>query len=309
MLDSKSGVLSLIWDGRETLDTVLIIGCGDIGRRIAALYLKRGWPVDGVARSADTLANMRAHGIQIHAADLDRPETLQGLPTAQAVIFYLAPPPSEGAEDARMRGFLSFLPSTGLPEKIVYISTSGVYGDCQGAWVTEDAPTQPQHDRSRRRLSAELALLAFQEHTQVPVAILRVGGIYGPDRLPLERIKRKEPVLRLAECGYTNRIHADDLAAVCVAAAEYGHGIYNVSDGHPGTMSEYFFQIADLFGLPRPPEISLSEARQRISATMLSYLEESRRLDNRKMLVELGVKLKFPTLEAGLADCVKTGGT
>ena len=109
------------------------------------------------------------------------------------------------------------------------------------------------------------------------------------------------PVLREQDCGYTNRIHADDLATVCVAAAERGRDVYNVSDGHPSTMTDYFIRVADLYGLQQPTQINLIQAQSLLNKEMLSYLAESRRLDNHRMVNELGVKLRYPTLQEGLA--------
>mgnify|MGYP001555340019 CR=1 FL=1 len=298
----------LISARRKTLETILIIGCGDIGRRVAALCQSHGWQVSALTRQAVTAERLSAQGLTGYVGDLDQADTLPALPTANGLIFYFAPPPAQGKGDPRLSGFLSRISHEGLPRKIVYISTSGVYGDCQGAWVTEDTPAKPSTDRARRRLAAENLLRDWERATGVPVVILRVGGIYGPGRLPVERIRQGTPVLREQDCGYTNRIHADDLAAVCMAAAERGRGVYNISDGHPGTMTGYFNQVADLCGLPRPGQIGLAEARTRLSTEMMSYLEESRRLDNSKMLRELGVRLRYPTLREGLAACATVCG-
>lgn len=286
----------------RNLDPVLIIGCGDIGRRVAALCLAEGAQVSALTRSADTAEELAALGIAPRLGDLDRPETLSGLPSGGATVFYFAPPPAHGTGEPRLQNFLGSIEKA-LPAKLIYISTSGVYGDCKGAWVTEDTPAQPNTDRARRRLAAEMRLREWERRQGVAVIALRVGGIYGPGRLPRERIAKGTPVLREEDCGYTNRIHADDLAAVCLAAAQRGGegGLYNVSDGHPGTMTQYFDQVADLYRLPRPPRVSFEEARSRLSAEMMSYLEESRRLDNRKMLRELSVRLRYPSLREGLA--------
>jgi len=290
------------------LDDILIIGYGDIGRRVAAVYRRRSCPVSALIRNDTVAAALSAQGLGIYIGDLDQPDRLPELPTANSVVFYFAPPPGQGEGDPRLQAMLDRMPKEALPRKLVYISTSGVYGDCQGAWVTEDTPPNPRSARSRRRLAAETLLHDWERATGVPVAILRVGGIYGPGRLPEERLRQGLPVLREADCGYTNRIHADDLATVCIAAADRGRGVYNVSDGHPGTMTDYFNKVADLYGLPRPRQIGFEEARTHMSAEMMSYLEESRRLDNRRMLNELGVRLSYPTLSEGLADSVAMNG-
>ena len=284
---------------------VLIVGCGDIGRRVARLYRVRGEAVSGTARRPERAAELAAEGIDALLADLDEPASLVELPTAGALVFYLAPPPADGVVDPRMTAFLSGPATARPPSRIVYVSTSAVYGDCGGAWVTEQRPPAPSTDRGRRRLAAETALLDWQGATGVPVVILRVPGIYGAGRLPVRRLREGLPVLRAEDSPYTNRIHADDLAAVCVAAAERGRpgAVYNVSDGHPSTMTDYFNRIADLLDLPRPPAVDMAEARRVLSPGMLSFLQDSRRLDNRRMCEELGVTLRYPDLETGLRAC------
>ena len=281
---------------------IFIVGCGDIGLRVAHLWQARGVPVGALARSAATAARLRAAGVIPTPGDLDRPDSLCALPLVGAVVYYFAPPPPQGREDGRRRAFVAAM--TMRPTRVVYIGTSGVYGDHGGDRVDEETAPSPATDRARRRLDAEQTLRAWGRENKVPVVILRVGGIYGPGRWPLERLRKGMPVLREEECGYTNRIHADDLAAVCVAAAERGGAdrIYNVSDGTDGTMTQYFYAVADRFGIPRPPAITMVEAQQRLSPAMLSYLTESRRMDNRRMLDELGVSLRYPDLAAGLKE-------
>lgn len=283
----------------------LIIGCGDVGQRVAALLAAAGRRVTGVVRSRESQQRLTQAGIAALMADLDEPSGLRGLPTAAALLYYFAPPPDVGERDTRMEHLLASLDPAAPPSRIVYVSTTGVYGDCGGAWITERQPVNPRTARSRRRLAAESALRAWCEAFGVPVVILRVPAIYGPGRLPVERIRQRLPVVREEESPYTNRIHADDLARVCLAAGERDvAGIYNVSDGHPTTMTHYFNRVADLLGLPRPPTVSMEEARRSFSPGLLSYLEESRRLDNRKMREELQVELLYPDLESGLPGCL-----
>jgi nucleoside-diphosphate-sugar epimerase len=189
--------------------------------------------------------------------------------------------------------------------RIVYISTTGVYGDCQGDWVDESRPPNPQVDRARRRYDAERQLQAWRAAGGGEVVVLRVAGIYGPDKLPLQRLRRQVPMVGEDEAPWTNRIHIDDLVTVCLAAMARGANgaVYNVSDGNPGNMRDYFDRVADLHGLPRPPLVRLAEADGQLSQGLLSYLGESRRLDNRRMREELGVRLRYPTLDEGLASC------
>jgi nucleoside-diphosphate-sugar epimerase len=248
---------------------------------------------------------LRAAGVRPITADLDTPASLIDLPVGDAVVYYFAPPPDEGVTDPRMDAFVSAMTPSNLPRRVVLISTTGVYGDCHGEWVTEDRPPNPQADRARRRLAAETSLQAWSAKNGVPVVILRVPGIYGPGYLPEARLRSGAPVLREEESPFSNRIHADDLAQICIAAARHEHAslIYNVSDGHPSTMTDYFYRVADVLGIPRPPAVTMEEARRRLGEGMLSYLAESKRIDNRRMREELGVKLMYPDLAAGLASC------
>jgi nucleoside-diphosphate-sugar epimerase len=281
---------------------ILIVGCGDIGRRVAVPLLAAGREVTGLVRSEEGAAPLLEAGIRPLVADLNDPAELDDLPSAGALVFYFAPPPGGGITDPKVRNFCVAATGAKAPKRLVYISTSGVYGDCGGAVVTEETPVNPQTSRAKRRYDAEQTLLQWGTAQGVEVIILRVTGIYGPGRIPVFRLQDGHPLLRLEESPPTNRIHADDLAQVCLAAAEKGEAgeIFNVSDGQPSTMTEYFLAIAEQVGLPRPPQISMEEARQVMTPLMLSYLTESRRMDNSRMLSRLGVKLRYPTLEAGL---------
>lgn len=282
---------------------IFIVGCGDIGQRVARLWRLRGLPVRALARSRGSAERLRGYGIEAVSGDLDIPGSLGDFALGGEALYYFAPPAEGGDEDSRVASFVAALERQALPEVLVYLSTSGVYGDRQGAWVDEETPPHPQTERARRRLHAETILRQWGSRRGVPVVILRVGGIYGPGRLPIERLKKGGAVLREAECGFTNRIHVDDLAAICLGAAEYGAAdrIYNVSDGQNGTMTQYFKAVASRLALPQPREITLVEAHQQLSTAMLSYLTESRRMRNTRMLEELGITLSYPDLASGLA--------
>ncbi len=285
------------------MNLVLIAGCGDIGQRVARLYRVQGASVRGLARSETGAARLRSGDIEPVFGDLAEGATLKNLPTAEAMLFYLAPPPAQGERDPLLQNFLAAIDAARLPAKLVLISTTAVYGDCRGVWITEAQTAQPQTARGRRRLDAENTLRCWGRETGVPFVILRVGGIYGPGRLPVARLEKGLPILDPVESPQTNRIHQDDLAQVCIAAMEKGISgeIYNIADGHPGVMSQYFIDVAKALGLPLPPVVSRAEAEKVMSAGMLSYLQESRRLDNRKMREELMVELRYPNLAAGLA--------
>jgi len=281
---------------------VFVVGCGDIGRRVAALEREAGRPVAALSRSPTSATRLTEDGIKPVAGDLDRPDSLARLPRRPEVLYYFAPPPPSGEDDPRLRALLAALEPAN-PSRVVYISTSGVYGDCGGAWVNEDWPVNPRSDRAKRRAAAEACLRSWADARGVEWVILRVPGIYGPGRWPVERIQKGLPVVREEESPWSNRIHADDLAQACFLAARRGRtgGIYNISDGHPTTMTDYFFRVADALNLPRPPTLSMEQARHTLGPGILSFLEESKRLDNRKMLDELAVVLRYPDLARGLA--------
>lgn len=281
---------------------VLILGCGDIGMRVARLWQRRGMPVRALARSRESAARLFSTGIVPVAGDLDEAQSLAGLVLDGSLVYYLAPPPREGVRDQRVRTLLD-AHRAAAPERLVYISTTGVYGDRGGEWVDESTPPDPRTDRARRRLDAETVLRTWGRERGVAVVVLRVPGIYGPGRLPRARIGEGTPVVDPAEAPPGNRIHADDLAQACIAAALRGEpdAVYNVADGDPKTTSEYVFAVADALGLERPPTVSMAEAQRISSAAALSFLAESRRVSNRRMLDELGVELRYPSLEQGIA--------
>lgn len=285
--------------------TVFIAGCGDIGKKLALKYRCEGVAVTAMIRSPEKQPGLEALGIRTIIADLDDPSTLSGLPLAGSILFYFAPPPGGGHEDPRVRNFCSAIAPGSEPSRIVYMSTSGVYGGCGDLPVTEETPAVPETPRGKRRLHAETLFREWGATRNVPVTVLRVTGIYGPGRLPVSQLTGGQPVLDERIANLTNRIHSDDLVEVCAAAAARGEGsdIFNVSDGNPTTMTDYFNAAADVLGLPRPRQVSWEEARQVMSPLMLSYVSESRRLDNRKMLLKLGITLRYPTLAEGIAAC------
>ncbi len=236
----------------------------------------------------------------MHMADFDTGCPVPRHTLQDQDIFWFMPPPPQGEQDSRLRRFL--LTAQDTPHRIVLISTTGVYGDCGGRWIDETEPLKPVADRAMRRVDAETALQEWGEQYGGDWVILRVPGIYAADRLPLAYLQRGELVLRAEEAPWTNRIHADDLAAVCKRAMEAApeHSLYNTTDGHPSTMTDYFNQVADYAGLQRPPQITFHEAEKIMSVGMISYLRESRRIGNEKLLRELGVVLRYPSLAMGL---------
>jgi nucleoside-diphosphate-sugar epimerase len=284
---------------------LFIVGCGDIGRRVASLAHLEYSKIMALIRTPEKGALLEESGIETIIGNLDDPASLAALPTAGADICYFAPPPGGGIMDTRMQNFCSAIPHGEEPAKFLYLSTSGVYGDCGSRAVTEETPPNPVTARARRRLHAESTLTEWGKVRGVPVVILRVTGIYGPGRLPLTHLMNGVPLLNESEAPVTNRIHADDLAAVCIAALVKGNGgdIFNVSDGEHGTMTHYFNAVADLLGIPRPPQVGRDEAAMVMPPLLYSYFCESRHIDNRKMIDNLGITLRYPTLAEGLSSC------
>jgi nucleoside-diphosphate-sugar epimerase len=289
------------------MDSVLIIGCGDIGLRLADLC--KGTPVTGLVRTQQSLAGLRAQQVLPKLLDLDATFAPDDLAAANSQLYYLVPPPPHGDTDPRVEAVCAALRGRHRPHKVVYLSTTAVYGDCGGRWIDETAPLRPGTARGRRRLDAERRWLRWGDSQGVPVVILRVPGIYGPGRLPLDRLRKGLPVLAERDSPFTNRIHAEDLARVCLLAMQRGRAgeAYNVSDGHPTSMSDYFNRTADILSLPRPPVIDRARAERELSASMLSFLSESKRILNTKMLDELGVRLRYADLEQGLAGLSQAG--
>jgi len=281
------------------MEHLLIVGCGAVGRRIASLALEQGLTVCTFNRGEAGVS-----GTRHFTGTLDDPATLGALPTRGAGIIYLAPPPGGGIHETRVAKFCAAIAPGQEPEKLVYISTSGVYGDCSGGTVTEEVEPDPQTSRGKRRLHGEQLFQAWGRERGVAVVILRVTAIYSRDRLPVSQLSGGQPVLRQEESLPGNRIHSDDLSRICLAALERGKDgdIFNVSDGAPCTMTEYFNAAADALGLPRPRQVTMEEARQIMTPLMISYFSESRVVDNSKMLRELGITLLHPDLESGLKE-------
>jgi len=283
----------------------LIAGCGYTGLRLAR-RLQPGWRVTAIAHSETSAPRLAQQGISTLLADLDAPLLPVCLATVAdgAAVAYLVPPPESGTDDPRLERFLAAV-GAARPSVLLYMSTTGVYGDTRGAPVTESSPLAPANDRSRRRVAAETAARAWCAERQVRCVVLRVPGIYGPDRLPIERLQRGEPALRPEDAGPGNRIHVDDLVGACIAALERPvSGAFNVTDGNPATTTEFVQRTAALTGLPAPPPVALADAAGKISPGMLAFLRESRRVDNRRMREELGFEPRYRRLDDGIAACL-----
>jgi nucleoside-diphosphate-sugar epimerase len=282
---------------------LLIIGCGDVAMRAVPL-LRARYRIYALTHHRERVPELRALGLLPIIGNLDEPASLRGLTGIANDILHSAPPPDSGPRDTRMTHLIAALAKgKSLPQQLVYISTSGVYGDCAGARVDETRPVYPSTERARRRVDAERQLRDWGRRAPVRVTILRAPGIYSGQRLPLGRLQAQTPVIDAGEDGYTNHIHADDLARMAVAALRYGYPgrTYNASDDSELRMGDYFDLVADRFGLPRPPRVSRAVASRCIPANLLSFMRESRRLSNDRMKRELRFTLRYPTVHDGLA--------
>ncbi len=260
--------------------------------------LANRYRIFALVRNPDRREELRALGVLPISGDLDDCASLVRIAGLADAVLHFAPPANSGPRDMRTRRLLAVLSLGRLPGRLVYISTSGVYGDCGGAIVSETHPLNPQTARAQRRADAERQIRGWARRNHVQASILRVPGIYAADRLPLDRLRHGLPCIADSEDSYTNHIHADDLARIAAAALRHGKAcrVYHASDDSRMKTGEYFDAVADASGLPRPPRISRAEAQRVLPETLLSFMNESRRLTNWRMKRELGVKLCYSTV-------------
>lgn len=280
-------------------DDVLIIGCGYTGRRLGARLAAGSVNVRGLVAHAASAADLVPLGIAPQVEDLDSGEN--GIPADGALVYYGAPPPRDGDTDSRLARTLTRL--SGVPHRIVYLSTTGVYGDRDGERVDETTAPAPQNARSRRRLDAETRLRNYARANGCEWVILRVAGIYGPGRLPMERLRAGDPVLRDADSGFSNRIYIDDLVTVCERAgisASAANEIFNVADGAPTTTAAFSRELARQAGLAPPLEVDWERMQATASAMRRSFLAESKQVAAGKLQEVLGVTLEYPDYRAGI---------
>lgn len=255
----------------------LIAGCGYTGTRLARRRLDAD-PVLALVRGAASAAALLGQGIPAVAVDFDADAPLPALPSDLGAVVYLAPPAGGGTEDLRLARFLQAL-GPARPQVFVYFSTTGVYGDTRGAAVDEDSPLAPQEDRSKQRWDAERQVMAWCVARSIRWVVFRVPAIYGPHRLPLDRLREGEPVLREEDSGPGNRIHVDDLVAACLASlVRPVAGAFNLTDGAPDSMAAFTLRVAAQAGLPMPRRVSWAEAQTLLSPGLLAFLRESRRV-------------------------------
>jgi len=289
------------------MKSILIIGCGDIAMRTVPLINLR-YRLFGLVRNATHVPILQASCITPILGDLDYRQSLTRISGLADIVLYFAPPASSGEIDSRTRNLLAALSRGILPKQFIYISTSGVYGDCQGAVISETHPLNPQSPRAHRRVDAENRVRDWAKRNRVNACILRVPGIYATERLPLERLRMGSPAIVASQDSYTNHIHADDLARIVVSAMQHGkpNRVYHVSDDSDLKMGDYFDAVADVFNLPRPPRYARDDVKRIVSPSLWSFMSESRRLSNERMKKELQIKLRYPTVTAAL-DSLRLG--
>ncbi len=290
---------------------ILIIGSGDVARRILTHLAPRSC-VYALLRDPSRHAAWRQAGAIPIAGDLDDRRSLMRLAGLAETIIHLAPPPASGLIDTRTRHLLAALgKSKSLPRQLIYVSTTGVYGDCGGAFIDETQALNPHSPRAQRRVDAESCLRTWGTRQRVKISILRAPGIYAADRLPLERLKKGLPALVDRDDVFTNHIHADDLAAACIAAIHHGaaNRSYNVVDDTDLKMADYFDRVADAFALPRPPRVTREDLTNAVTPTQLSFMRESRRIANLRLKKELKLRLAYPTVDEGIAEAVSRRNT
>lgn len=285
-------------------ERVLLVGCGDVGSRVA-LALPKRVRLLALTSSPQRLPELRAKGCTPLLGNLDAPATLRRLAGVATRVVHLAPPRAEGWTDTRTQALLRVLLLRGVPRSLVYGSTSGVYGDCNGAVVAETRALNADTPRAYRRVDAERHVRFFGRAAGGRASILRIPGIYAPDRdggTPMARLLKGTPVLLEQDDVYTNHIHADDLARACALALWRGmpQRVYNINDDTRLKMGDYFDWAADLYQLCRPPRVARSSAQEQLPVMLLSFMSESRRLDNRRMKEELGLRLRYATVADGL---------
>ncbi len=286
-------------DNSNGTESIVIAGAGYTGLRLLKWLTGQSSRIVALSRAS----NLTLSGVDSMQIDFDTnfPATIEVGDNAR--VCYFVPPASDGAPEARVERFFSKVLDS-LPARVVLISTTGVYGDCNGEWVDERRPLNPQTDRALRRSIVERYCRSWAQSHGVSLAILRVAGIYGPGRVPTERLRQGFVLPKSQSGGFSNRIHVDDLAAICAAGlAGDATGAFNVSDGHPLRYSDYFDLVAEVWGLPKAAQDGEHESRETISPTMRSYLRESRKIVNRKVLESFSIELQYPHPRQGLIAC------
>ena len=286
-------------DHSNGTEPIVVAGAGYTGQRLLKLLTGQSSRIVTLSK----VSNLTLPGVESIQIDFDSDSPSRVEVGENARVCYFVPPGSDSAPEARIKRFFEKV-LDGLPVRVVLISTTGVYGNCDGEWVDETWPLNPQTDRALRRLKVEEYCSSWAERHGVSLAIFRVAGIYGPERIPTERLRQGFVLPKSQSGGFSNRIHVDDLAAICAAGLTGdATGAFNVSDGHPLRYRDYFDLVAEVWDLPKAEEDGESESRNSISPTMRSYLRESRKIVNRKLLDSFSIELRYPHPRQGLIAC------
>ena len=278
---------------------MVVAGAGYTGQRLLKLLTGQSSRIVALSKASKS----KLPGVESIQVDFDSKSPNRIEIGGNARVCYFVPPGSDSTPEARIKRFLEKVLDS-LPVRVVLISTTGVYGNCDGKWVDEAWPLNPQTDRALRRFMVEKYCTSWAERHGVSLAILRVAGIYGPGRVPTERLRQGFVLPNSQSGGFSNRIHVDDFAAICATGlAGDATGAFNVSDGHPLRYRDYFDLVAEVWDLPKVEVDDESVSRNPISPTMQSYLRESRKIVNRKLLESFSIELQYPHPRQGLIAC------
>jgi nucleoside-diphosphate-sugar epimerase len=283
----------------------LVVGCGYLGRRVAQRWRQAGHEVFAVTRSPLRAVDFARAGWQPIVADVLQLETLVDLPAASTLLYAVGYDRGQnlGIEEVYLRGLVNVL--NALPTatgRVIYVSSTGVYGDCAGQWIDEQTPCNPDRAGGRACLAAEKALLAHPRGAEA--VVLRMAGIYGPGRIPKRESLESGGPIPAPPTGWLNLIHVDDAASVVLASANAAPGprCYLVSDGCPIARRDYYTELARLLDAPAPkfagPDTTLPSAARSIN---------NKRVSNARLINELDIQLAYPSFREGLAAIVASG--
>ena len=276
---------------------LLIIGCGDVGQRMLPILVK-SHKVYVLTSQTEKLPLFRQAGAHPLFGNLDDQSTLHRLSQIADTVIHLAPPNPNGTTDLRTKSLIQALSKGRRVKRFIYISTTGVYGDCGGQLISETQAVQPQNLRAVRRVDAERQLRAWAIKLGVSVVILRVPGIYAGNRLPVDRLQKGTPALLESEDVFTNHIHADVLARLTILSMYRASSqrVINACDDSDLKMADYFDLVADKMNLPKPPRVDKETLKTMVSPQLLSFMQESRRISNTR-LQEIGFQFLYPTVQ------------
>ncbi|MGA3285097.1 MAG: SDR family oxidoreductase [Verrucomicrobiota bacterium] len=280
---------------------VLIVGCGYVGLPLGAELVRQGHEVFGLRRSATAENELRAAGIQPLVADITKPDELARLPRDFDWVVNCVSSTGGVAEDYRqvyLQGTRNLIErfSTAPPKKFVYTSSTSVYGQTDGSQVKENGPAEPAAETAKVLLETEKLLLAVGADRKVPVVILRVAGIYGPDRGHwFKQFLKNEARIEGDGSRFLNMIHRDDLIGCIIAALKSGRAgeIYNAVDDEPVSQANFFQWLAATVGKYPPPSVPENPVENRKRGVT------NKRVLNRRLKMELGYQFKYPDFRKG----------